>query len=126
MKRLKMAKAALPARAARTETPGGRAALQGSLPRKADGSSRADAAASGGGEIDAWRATALRVARRALDAYARISRRGPQQIVQPERLGEPAAAALLEEPLRVGAGDVAGHEHDATRQVAARRARSCR
>ena len=38
---------------------------------------------------------------------------------QPERLGEPAAAGLFEEPLRVGAGDVAGHEDDAARQRSA-------
>ena len=40
----------------------------------------------------------------------------PQQIAQPERLGEPAAAALLEEAFGVGAGDVAGHEDDALGQ----------
>ena len=36
--------------------------------------------------------------------------RGAQQVAEPERLGEPGAAALLEEALRVGADDVAGHE----------------
>ena len=55
--------------------------------------------------------------------HLRISARGSvqhllrhaQQILQPERLGEPAAAGLLEEPLGVGAGDIAGDEEDAAR-----------
>ena len=37
--------------------------------------------------------------------------------LQPERLGQPAAAGLLEEPLGVGAGDVAGDEQDAARRL---------
>ena len=42
--------------------------------------------------------------------------RRPQQVGQPERLGEPAAAGLLEEALGFGADDVAGDEDDAARQ----------
>ena len=45
-----------------------------------------------------------------------------QQLRQPERLGQPAAAALVEEALGVGAGDVAGHEDHPPRQR--RRSRS--
>ena len=39
-----------------------------------------------------------------------------QQVAEPERLGEPAAAALFEKALGVGAGHVAGDEDDAPRQ----------
>ena len=45
----------------------------------------------------------------------RFARRA-QQVGEPERLGEPPAPALLEKALRVGAGDVAGHEDDPPRQ----------
>ena len=45
----------------------------------------------------------------------------PAEILQPERLGEPAGAGLLEKPLRVRAGDVAGHEHDPARHLGLRR-----
>ena len=41
---------------------------------------------------------------------------GAQQVGEPERLGEPAAAAVFEKALGVGAGDVAGDEDDAPRQ----------
>ena len=44
-----------------------------------------------------------------------------QQVAEPERLREPAAAALLEKSLGVGAGDVAGHEDHALRQRRRRR-----
>src|SRR5262245_34519172 len=39
----------------------------------------------------------------------------PDQIAQPERLREPPATRLLEELLRLGAGDVARDENDAPR-----------
>ena len=47
--------------------------------------------------------------------------RGAQQVAQPERLGEPAAAGFFEEALGVGAGHVAGHEDHAPRQRRRRR-----
>ena len=47
--------------------------------------------------------------------------RGAQQVAEPERLGEPAAAGFFEEPLGVGARDRAGHEDDAPRQRRRRR-----
>ncbi len=40
----------------------------------------------------------------------------PQQVGEPERLREPAAAGVLEEPFRFGAGDVAGDEDHAARE----------
>ena len=43
------------------------------------------------------------------------SRRHSKQILQPERLREPAAAGVLEEPLRVGTRDISGHEQNAPR-----------
>src|SRR3954453_2698379 len=43
--------------------------------------------------------------------------RGAQQVLEPERLGQPAAAGLFEELLRFGAGHVAGDEDDAPRSV---------
>ena len=51
---------------------------------------------------------------------------GAQQVAEPERLGQPAAAALLEEALGVGAGDVAGDEDHALRQRRRRRRRCAR
>ena len=45
------------------------------------------------------------------------SRTRSQQIPEPERLRQPAAAALLEKLLRVGAGHVAGDEDHALRQL---------
>ena len=47
--------------------------------------------------------------------------RGAQQVAQPERLGEPAAAGFFEKALGVGAGDIAGHENDASRERRRRR-----
>ena len=47
--------------------------------------------------------------------------RGPQQIASRKGFGEPAAAAVFQEPLRVGSGDVARHEDDAARQRRHRR-----
>src|SRR5947209_14703621 len=44
---------------------------------------------------------------------------GAQQVLEPERLGQPPAAGLFEELLRFGAGHVAGDEHDAPRRVGA-------
>ena len=38
---------------------------------------------------------------------------GPQEIAKPERLGEPAASALIQELLGVGSRNVARHENDA-------------
>ena len=46
---------------------------------------------------------------------------GAQQVAQPERLGEPAAAGFFEEALGIGAGHVAGHEDHAPRQRRRRR-----
>ena len=40
---------------------------------------------------------------------------GAQQISETERFGEPAAAAVIEEPFRIRPGDVAGHEENAPR-----------
>ena len=47
--------------------------------------------------------------------------RGAEQVAQPERLGEPAAAGLFEKALRVGAGHIAGHENHAPRERRRRR-----
>ena len=49
---------------------------------------------------------------------------GAQQVGEPERLGEPAAAALFEKALGVGACDVAGDEDDASRERRRRRRQS--
>ena len=46
---------------------------------------------------------------------------GAQQVAQPERLGEPAAAGFFEEAFGIGAGDIAGHEDDAPRERRRRR-----
>ena len=42
--------------------------------------------------------------------------RGAEQVSQPERLGEPAAAGLFEKAFGVGAGHIAGHEDHTPRQ----------
>ncbi len=59
----------------------------------------------------AARACAMAALRRTSCRYSKRSR-GPRahEIAQPERLRDPAAAALFEKPLGFGAGDVAGHE----------------
>ena len=49
-----------------------------------------------------------------------VARRA-QQVAEPERLGQPAAAALVEEALGIGAGDVARHEDHAPRELRRRR-----
>ena len=54
-------------------------------------------------------------------AYRERLAHGAQQVAESERLGEPAAAAVLEEALGVGAGHVAGDEDDATSQRRGRR-----
>ena len=43
--------------------------------------------------------------------------RHPHEIAQPERLRDPAAAALFEKAFGFGAGDVAGHEDQPARDV---------
>ena len=48
--------------------------------------------------------------------YASVSRTRAQQVAEPERLGEPAAAAVVEKAFGVGAGDVAGDEDDPPRE----------
>jgi hypothetical protein len=58
-------------------------------------------------------APALRTDARGRPALPEQVAHGPQQLAQPERLGQPGAAALLEEALGIGAGDVAGHEDEA-------------
>ena len=60
------------------------------------------------------RSTGAREAQRLSAEASMLSlQRVLQQIPQPERLRQPAAAALLEKPLGLGAGDIAGHEDDA-------------
>ena len=54
--------------------------------------------------------------RRRVAVYASVSRTARSKSAEPERLGEPAAAALFEEALGIGAGDVTGDEDDAARQ----------
>ena len=53
--------------------------------------------------------------------YASISRAVRRRSPEPEGLGQPAAAAVLQKSLGFGAGDVAGDEDDAPRHVGMRR-----
>ena len=104
------------------------AAARRSAPSDAAGHARACSAGGDARQMNACRRTACPAAsRRVRGDRAALSdhvARDAQQIGEPERLGQPAAAAVFEKSLGLGAGDVAGDEDHPPRDARRRWRRS--